>query len=84
MNIIYTSGNTSKAYIISGLLNSHGIEAHIGGKYLQGGIGEFAAMDFVNVQVLESDVERAREIIAEYDGVQTGPQKTAFVKKHSM
>ena len=75
MKIIYQSGNTSEAHIIAGLLNSHGIQAHVSGSYLQGGIGDLAAMDFVSIQVANADVEKAHTIIAEYDNSQITTQE---------
>ena len=68
MKIVYRASNIAEAHIVSGLLESNGIESHVGGFYLQGGVGELAAMDFANVQVLDEDFDRARTIIAEYEG----------------
>ena len=39
----------------------------MGGLYLQGGIGDLAAMDFATISVEYEDVEMAASIISEYD-----------------
>lgn len=68
MQIIYKAGDITEAHIVAGLLNASNIETHVGGFYLQGGVGDLAAMDFVNVQVEDEDVSRAVKIIQEYEG----------------
>ena len=67
MKIIYQAADITEAYIVAGLLNTNGIETHVGGLYLQGGIGLLPATDFVNVHVLnESDLDAAMVIMDEY------------------
>lgn len=70
MQIIFKAGDITEAHIVSGLLNANNIETHVGGYYLQGGVGDLAAMDFVNVQVDDEDVVLAQPIIAEYESKQ--------------
>ena len=67
MKLIYKARDITEAHIISGLLKSNGIEAHVGGHYLQGGVGELAAMGFATISVADEDTETAASIIAEYD-----------------
>jgi hypothetical protein len=67
LKLIYKARDITEAHIISGLLKSNGIEAHVGGHYLQGGVGELAAMDFATISVADKDTETAASIIAEYD-----------------
>ena len=67
MVIVYNAKDIIEAQLVAGLLESKGIETHVGGTYLQGGIGELAAMDFATVSVDQSDVGRARRIIDEYE-----------------
>ncbi len=67
MKIIYKARDIIEAHIVSGMLNAHGIEAHVGGFYLQGGVGDLAASDFANVQVADEDVDSVLPFIAEYD-----------------
>ncbi len=68
MKIIYKARDIIEAHIVSGMLIAHGIEAHVGGFYLQGGIGDLAASDFANVQVADEDVASALPLITAYDG----------------
>ena len=77
MKIIYKSKDSAEAHIVSGMLDANGIKAYVGGHYLQGGVGELAAMDFANVQVADEDVSSARLIIAEYDSVPIDAEKKA-------
>lgn len=68
MKLIYKAGNITEAHIVSGLLNANGIKTHVGGHYLQGGVGELAAFDFANVHVADEDIQSAKTIITEYEG----------------
>ena len=70
MKIIYKASDIIEAHIVSGMLNANGIETHVGGYYLQGGVGDVAVFDFANVQVADEDVALALPLVAEYDGVQ--------------
>ena len=70
MKIIYNARDIIEAHIVSGMLNANGIETHVGGYYLQGGVGDVAIFDFANVQVANEDVELALPLVAEYEGVQ--------------
>ena len=76
MKIIYKARDIIEAHIVSGMLNANGIETHVGGYYLQGGVGDIAVYDFANVQVADEDVALALPLVAEYEGVQnnTGEQ----------
>jgi hypothetical protein len=67
MKLVYRASDINEAHIVSGMLHANGIESHVGGYYLQGGIGELAARDFATVLVADADVESARTIIAEYE-----------------
>ena len=69
MKLVYRASNIIEANIVAGMLNARGIETHVGGFYLQGGIGELAAQDFANVHVADEDVDLARKLIAEYEQV---------------
>jgi len=68
MKLIYKASNIIEAHIIKGLLESHGIAAHVGGYYLQGGVGDLAVRDFATLHVADEDQQRAIEIISEYEG----------------
>jgi hypothetical protein len=67
LKIIYRAGDLTEAHIIAGLLEANAIQSHVGGHYLQGGIGELAAADFATVHVADEDVAQATAIIAEYE-----------------
>lgn len=67
MKIVYKARDIIEAHIVSGMLNAQGIDAHVGGFYLQGGVGDLAAFDFANVKVADEDVIPALPFIAEYD-----------------
>ena len=68
MKLIYKAKDITEAHIIAGLLKSNNIQAHVGGHYLQGGIGDLAAMDFATINVADEDVVQAQQIISEYEG----------------
>jgi len=67
MKLIYKAINITEAHIVSGMLEANDIDAHVGGYYLQGGVGDLAAMDFATVSVADEDVDAALEIIAGYE-----------------
>lgn len=71
MQIAYNARDLTEAHIIAGLLGAHGIDSHVGGHYLQGGLGEIGAAGFTNVQVDDQDYLEARRLIAEYEGTAT-------------
>jgi len=71
MQIIYKARDIIEAHIVAGMLNANGIETHVGGYYLQGGIGDVAVFDFANVQVADEDVVAALPLVAEYEGVES-------------
>ena len=68
MKIVYKAKDIIEAHIVRGMLNAQGIEAFVGGYYLQGGVGTLAASDFANIQVADKDVTSALPFITEYDG----------------
>lgn len=67
MQIAYRARDITEAHIIAGMLGAHGIEAHVGGHYLQGAMGEIGAAGFSNVHVDDEDVYRARALIDDYE-----------------
>ncbi len=56
--------------MILNLLKQVGITGRIDGEYLQGGIGELQAMNFVRVLVSEQDYAEARKMIQEWESIQ--------------
>lgn len=67
MQIAYRARDITEAHIVAGLLGAHGINAHVGGHYLQGALGEIGAAGFSNVHVEDEDLYRARELVREYE-----------------
>ncbi|MFN2329514.1 MAG: DUF2007 domain-containing protein [Chromatocurvus sp.] len=67
MKVIYRAQDIVEAHILAGLLQSRGVEAHVGGHYLQGGIGELAALDSATLSVDDADEDVARAVLAEYE-----------------
>ncbi len=49
------------------MLEAHGIEAHVSGHYLQGGVGQLAAMDFACVHVENEFEQDAKKLIEQYE-----------------
>ncbi len=78
MQIAYRARDITEAHIIAGMLGANGIEAYVGGHYLQGAMGEIGAAGFSNVHVDDEDVYRARVLIDEYESdrvVAQGPEE---------
>lgn len=63
---IYSAESTTEAHLIKNLLEQHGIDAHVSGYYLQGGFGELPVINMIQVMVDDSDANRARDIIDDY------------------
>jgi len=68
---------------VAGMLAAQGIEGHVGGQYLQGGVGELAPMDFATVLVADEDYESALPVIAAYDQSAGGADSGAGSSRHS-
>lgn len=67
MQLIFRGSNILEAHIVAGLLDAHGIEAHVAGHYLQGAVGELPAGDFAHVFVCDENVEVAEKLISDYE-----------------
>lgn len=70
---VYDAANITEAHIVRGMLEANGIEAHVGGHYLQGGIGELAVEGFASVLVSDNEEVRARELIRKYERADSPP-----------
>lgn len=66
MQLIYTAKDILEAHILKGFLEQRGIEVHISGYYLQGGIGELPVSGTVNIWVADEHVAAARSALDEY------------------
>jgi hypothetical protein len=82
MKLIYRASDINEANIVSGMLRANGIDAHVGGYYLQGGIGDLAAFGFANVHVTDEDAEEARILIAQYEDASNSNDDTDVEKRY--
>jgi hypothetical protein len=73
MKIIYRANDIIEAHIVAGLLQSHDIQAFVGGHYLQGGVGELVPFGFATVSVTDENVDAAESVIAEYESAGAKP-----------
>jgi len=64
---VYDAGNITEAHIVRGMLEANGINAHVGGYYLQGAVGELAVQGFASVLVADEDAASARALIERYE-----------------
>lgn len=64
---VFTAQNSIEANIVKGMLEANDIPAYIEGEYLQGAIGELAAIDFAFVSVNEENKDKALRLINEYE-----------------
>ncbi len=67
MQPIYTARDILEAHILKGYLQQRGIETHVSGFYLQGGIGELPVGGTVQLWVADEDVKNALAALDEYD-----------------
>jgi hypothetical protein len=79
MQKVFDAANAVEAHMVLHMLENHGIEGRIEGEHLSGGVGELPAFGLVRVLVGETDVERARSIIAEWEK----PQRDATQRETS-
>jgi len=80
MQIAYRARDLAEAHIVAGLLESRGIESHVGGHYLQGAMGEIGAAGFTNVHVDDDDYTFARALVAEYESARPVESSSAQVE----
>ena len=66
MKIIFRANDILEAHIIAGMLNSQGIETYVGGHYLQGAVGDLAALGFANIFVADEQAEQAEQLLQDY------------------
>lgn len=64
---VFTAQNSLEANIVKGMLEANDIQAYVEGEYLQGAIGELAAIDFAFVSVDEVNEDKALRLINEYE-----------------
>lgn len=76
MKCVYEASSGLDAHMILNLIEQRGISGRIEGEYLQGGIGELAAMGFVRVLVADEDYAEAMQIISEWEAIQPPEEKS--------
>ena len=64
---VFTASNSLEANIVKGMLEANNIPAYIQGEYLQGAIGELAAIDYAFVSVDEVNESKAANLVNEYE-----------------
>ena len=64
---VFTAKNSIEANIVKGMLEANDIPAYVEGEYLQGAIGELAAIDFAFVSVDDVNESKALNIVNEYE-----------------
>jgi len=67
MRKVFTAKNSIEANIVKGMLEANDIPAYVEGEYLQGAIGELAAIDFVFVSVDDENALKAANLVNEYE-----------------
>ncbi len=67
MITVYNALNSIEGYIIKNLLEQQEIPAYVLGEHLQSGVGEIPAIGLIRVSVSDSDYQRAKEIVDEWD-----------------
>lgn len=67
MKQVYSPANPAEAHMLAHLLEQNGIQAHIHGEALQGGVGELPAMGLLQLLVSDDDYDRARSLILAWE-----------------
>ena len=67
MRRIYEPENLLEAEVLIGMLGNEGVEAHLVGRDLLGGIGELPLQGLLGVAVADEQAEYAQELIAAYN-----------------
>ena len=70
MRTVFEASTGVEAHMILNLLNHEGVDGRVEGEYLQGGVGDLQAINTVRVVVHDSDYEKARSIISEWESKQ--------------
>ena len=67
MQTAYHAANAADAHMVCDVLRQEGVECHILGEYLQGGMGELPAHSMVRIQVPTAQLAQARALIAAWE-----------------
>ncbi len=67
MQRIYEPENLLEAELLLGMLGNEGVDAHLVGRDLMGGIGELPLQGLLGLAVADDQADYARELIAAYN-----------------
>ncbi|HAV86575.1 putative signal transducing protein [Stutzerimonas balearica] len=73
MQRIYEPCDLLEAQVLIGMLEAEGIGAYIAGGHLLGAMGELPALGLLGLLVEDDQAERARHLIAAYNGAEPLP-----------
>ena len=73
MQRIYDPENLLEAEVLLGMLGNEGVDAHLVGRDLMGGIGEVPLQGLLGLAVPDDQAEYARQLIAAYNAAQPLP-----------
>lgn len=73
MQRIYEPQDLMEGELLLSMLASEGIDAHLTGRHLTGGIGELPVCGLLGLLVDNLQAERAQQLIAEYNAAQPLP-----------
>ena len=80
MKCVYEAPNGLEARMISDLITQSGIHCRVDGEFLQGGVGELFAGDFVRVLVEEENFVAARTVVDTWQATQVPEASVEQVK----
>lgn len=70
MKRVYEARDGLEAHMVAGLIEQAGIMAQVNGDMLQGGVGDLPAAGLASVWVADSDEQRARQVIGDFEASQ--------------
>lgn len=73
MQRIYEPQDLMEAELLTSMLASEGVEAHVTGGHLLGAAGDLPAMGLLGLMVPNQQAEHARELITAYNAAQPLP-----------
>ncbi|MGK9065543.1 putative signal transducing protein [Stutzerimonas chloritidismutans] len=73
MQRIYEPRDLLEAQMLSGMLAAEGIDVFLAGSHLIGAMGELPATGLLALMAADEEAERARHLIAEYNGAEPLP-----------
>lgn len=76
MKCVYETANALDAHVVADILSQQEIEARIDGEFLQGGVGDLQALNYIRVMVKDTEVEQALKIIEEWESAQPDTRET--------